>query len=496
MAYTIDKYSTGQLTVIEDGTVDQTTDLKLVGKNYAGYGEIQNENFVYLLENFAGSASPPRAIAGQLWFDTGNSKLKFYDGFQWRTSGGAEVNINTPTGLKEGDLWWNGQQLKVYDGTNFVLIGPQAAGAGQTQIVSRTVNNNQGGSNNIITAVVNDEVVFTISSNEFTIDSTDAENAISGFDRIRQGITLKNTLAANSGVTSGDWRLWGTASNSDKLEGKTASDFVTSAGASFSNLASFADAGLQIGDSGDFALSVESLTTNAVIANNVGTQIVINVKDDGGIIRNPIRFFSDSVNPGFDTGTNVRSVTLGEDDRRWERVYANEFDGLALTAKALKDVGTQVEYLPALTAGINTVALRDGLGDIYANVFQGIASEAKYADLAEKYTTDADYPVGTVMAVATQGTAEARSANRGSIAIGVVSAEPAYLMNSEAEGQAIGLKGRVPVRIVGTVNKGDAVYVDDNGCASTAINGGCLVGIALESNSSEEEKLVECVLKV
>ena len=79
MAYTIDRYNKGQLTVIEDGTIDQSTDLKLVGKNYAGYGEIQNENFVFLLENFAGTVAPPRAISGQLWFDSGNSKLKFWE---------------------------------------------------------------------------------------------------------------------------------------------------------------------------------------------------------------------------------------------------------------------------------------------------------------------------------------------------------------------------------------------------------------------------------
>ena len=49
MAYTINRFDTSQLTVVEDGTIDQTTDIKLVGKNYAGYGEIQNENFVCLI---------------------------------------------------------------------------------------------------------------------------------------------------------------------------------------------------------------------------------------------------------------------------------------------------------------------------------------------------------------------------------------------------------------------------------------------------------------
>src|SRR6056300_993827 len=106
MAYTINRYNNATLTVVEDGTLDQTTDLKLVGKNYAGYGEIQNENFVFLLENFAGASQPPKAISGQIWFDSGNSKLKFYDGTKWRTTGGAEVPATAPSGLTEGDFWW------------------------------------------------------------------------------------------------------------------------------------------------------------------------------------------------------------------------------------------------------------------------------------------------------------------------------------------------------------------------------------------------------
>lgn len=152
MAYTIDTYSNSRSWKIEDGTIDQTTDLKLVGKNYAGYGEIQNENFVFLLENFAGQAEPPRKITGQLWFDSGNSKLKFYDGTKWRTTGGAEVSSTIPTGLKEGDFWWDtsNEQLYTYNGGDFVLIGPQSAGSGQTQIVSRTVRDDTGNSSESI----------------------------------------------------------------------------------------------------------------------------------------------------------------------------------------------------------------------------------------------------------------------------------------------------------------------------------------------------------
>jgi len=66
MAYAIDRYNNTLLTTVEDGTVDQTTDLKFIGKNYAGYGEIQNENFLFLLENFSGANQPARPISGQV----------------------------------------------------------------------------------------------------------------------------------------------------------------------------------------------------------------------------------------------------------------------------------------------------------------------------------------------------------------------------------------------------------------------------------------------
>ena len=166
MAYTIDRYNRTVLTVVEDGTLDQTTDIKLVGKNYAGYGEIQNENFVYLLENFAGSTAPPKAISGQIWFDSSASKLKFYDGTKWRTTGGAEVLATAPSGLTEGDFWWdtNNEQLYAYNGSDFVLVGPQDAGDGVTQMQSRSIRDTQAVNHSVIVSVVNDTVVHVISN--------------------------------------------------------------------------------------------------------------------------------------------------------------------------------------------------------------------------------------------------------------------------------------------------------------------------------------------
>jgi hypothetical protein len=148
----------------------------------------------------------------------------------------------------------------------------------------------------------------------------------------------------------------------------------------------------------------------------------------------------------------------------------------------------------ARDASTNTIS--GASGNFSAGTITATATAARYADLAEKYSTDTDLAPGTVVTVCVHEGHDVEAASIGDIAIGVVSTDPAVMMNSEAEGQYIGLKGRLPVRVIGAVAKGQVVFVDNNGCASTSINGGSMVGIALESNTNTAEKLVECVLKV
>jgi len=98
MSYTINHYNGKLLATVADGTVDTSTDLTLIGKNYAGYGQSQNDNFVWLLENFANTTQPPNPLAGQIWYDSANKKLKFFDGSQIRTASTAELGATAPTG--------------------------------------------------------------------------------------------------------------------------------------------------------------------------------------------------------------------------------------------------------------------------------------------------------------------------------------------------------------------------------------------------------------
>ena len=118
----------------------------------------------------------------------------------------------------------------------------------------------------------------------------------------------------------------------------------------------------------------------------------------------------------------------------------------------------------------NTIPCRDSNSDIFANIFQGTASSAQYADLAEKYISDAEYGVGTVVVfggneeiTVTEKYADTRVA-------GVISEFPAYLMNSESNGQPVALRGKVPVRVIGQVKKGDLLVTSNvPGFAQAAI---------------------------
>ena len=495
MAYTIDRYSGVTLTTVEDGTVDQTTDIKLVGKNYAGYGEIQNENFLHLLENFSGTSQPPKAISGQVWFDATASKLKFYDGSKFRTTGGAEVSATQPAGLATGDLWWDStnEQLYAYNGTGYVLIGPQGSGTSVTQMKTVTIRDTTSTNRLVIQAIVNDEVIYMISAVSFTIDSTDPTNAVTGFDVVKKGLTLRNTQNATGGVTSSTDYYWGTASNSLKLGGYSASDFALAGSGSFTSLVNFADAGISIGDSNDLKIYVEN-DNQGVIQNDVGTVIKIKVDDSVGTVTQPLQIESTGMHPGTDNTFN-----LGKSGTKFATVYATSFSGLATQASTLA-VGAN--YRSASTAATNnTVAVRDGSGNLVANLFTGTATQAQYADLAEKYTTTEEYPVGTIMTIVKADMqesidAEMEACGESEIPCGVISAKPAYLMNAEADGQAVALKGRVPVRVTGLIVKGEPIYTAMDGMGNQDSRHGTMVGIALENNDEDGEKLVEVFLKV
>jgi hypothetical protein len=188
-------------------------------------------------------------------------------------------------------------------------------------------------------------------------------------------------------------------------------------------------------------------------------------------------------------GSNGISITNGDG------VAGNPVINISNTASVtLGGLTTGALTTPSITkSGTNGTGDIGQTGNRFGTIF-GTATSARYADLAEKYTTDQEYEPGTVLAVATAGDAESTATwQSGQRVLGVVSTNPAFLMNDEADGQAIALRGRVPVKVVGPIRKGQPLICNQDGkgiygdtCNSFAI--------ALETNEDHGVKLVECVI--
>ena len=599
MAYEVNKFNNVFLTSVADGTIDTTTDLRLVGKNYAGYGEVQNENFVHLLENFANTTAPPKAITGQIWFDTSIKKLKFYDGAKFKTAGGAEASTSAPSGLSVGDFWWDtaAKQLYTYTGTDFTLIGPIASPDLGTSIISPAVVygtlTTAEGPHTILKVIADNKTIAVISKTAFTLDNS--KNAIDDFTVIKKGVTLAKS---QTGVSTDDFTFWGTASNAAKLGGFTADQYIKTGESSFISEVSFGDPGFQVGDGNDLRIRVEN-GSDVIVENRLGNDItfritVTDVTDE----RDIAVVKSTGVEPGISN-----AYTLGSITKQWSNVYSTAFNGAligavtgnttgvhkgniiaddstvlinattkqigfasanivgTLTGSVTGSASTAVnanqltnldpsatvpvtaiptivvrnssgnilanqfvgiadkvdrtfidrtnaivdpswadgtpstQYRTArLTATAYSIAARDVSGNITATVFNGTATAARYADLAEKYLADKEYVPGTVVMIG--GEKEVTASDVNTRAVGVVSADPAFMMNKDLEGGIyVALKGRVPCKAYGSVAKGDRLVAGPAGTAMAAHgNYANVFAVALESTGTRAENIIEVLV--
>jgi hypothetical protein len=586
MSYRVDRFNGTFLVSVADGTIDTTTDLRLIGKNYAGYGEVQNENFLHLLENFANITPPPKAVPGQLWYDSTGTikKLKFYDGDQWKSAAGATVSVNSPSNLTAGDFWFDltTNQLYVWNGGTFVLVGPEnIVDITSTSILPADLRDSTGTPYKVLKVNVDTNTVAIISDNVFTINQS--TTPVIGFSRIRKGINLVNTQN-ESGITDNvNDRFWGTASNSDRLGQLLPSAYVTQ-----EQLGVFPDSGYRIGSK--YRAFVEN--SNFPVLENVdfsnpNNSITFRIRTDAGN-RDSLVIKREGIFPSLDS-----QFSIGSESLKWLNVYSDNFIGNLFgnslgthkgdlvsntdvlhfdadtgnffgifgspsdpgtffgnfagdftgdlngtAARALSIAGFTVsEQVPSEPIGIgrvtiplrdtqgnlyatsfvgtadranlllvgstyrstsltpdnNTIAARDQFGDIQANVFRGVATSARYADLAEKYLPDQTYFPGTVVSVG--GEKEITASRDGDRAIGIISQNPAFKMNSDLEdGVYVALKGRVPVRVVGDVKKGDRLVAADGGCARAVKGDLELINVFAIALSNSIDSEVEAVV--
>jgi len=379
MPYILNKTNGTIVATVQDASLDLTTDLIFVGRNYAGYGEVQNENFLKLLENFSNPTPPTKSIEGQIWYNSSSKQLSVYTGVEWSGIANLDIASLTPTNFKTpstGNLWYNfkEQQLHVYNGSEYKLIGPPIGAGTLGQWVGSFDIGIDTTRRFNIKAVVgqNNDVVALVSADTYQVGPGSADDndifSLPSTTEIRRGINLvgaNNVTGVSATSTSTGSLFWGTAAHALRADSATST----------------------------VGLTVQEL-------------------NDSSTIHYP---------------------------------YFGDTEGAVY-----RDNGLQ--YRPST----NT---------LIADVFQGVATSARFADLAERYEADAIYNFGTVVVLG--GSAEITvTSKRASTAVaGIISKDPGFKMNADAGSDLthpyVALKGRVPCKVFGPVKKGELLVTSN-----------------------------------
>ena len=586
MPYIVNKFNGSELVVLQDGTLDETTSIKLLGKNYVGYGEVQNENFIHILENFSNINPPARPLTGQAWYDSSIKKFKVYDGTNWVSVGAAETSETSPESPALGALWLksNTKQLYVYSDEGWILIGPEGdENFGQNRIKSVILRDLGLVNHIVLVAYVDGDAQFIISSDTFSIYPADI---ITGFGDLFPGINVRNSSNFVGNVK-------GNSDTSTRLQTSRLINGVPFDGTSnisiTSNTTGTLTAGSYISGSNFNGSSNTTWSVDASSLNTIGTLVArdstgsfeagtITADEFVGVLNGNVnvdygqsvfnKIICDNIEGFTFNGTAAKSLAL-EPGRNINGVFfdgtsditvpsaAGTLIGTTLAANVLSSSLTSVGTLTALSVadpGITIggsgqirllmessfptlkITSGDGLkvtindpsqgggqadfefissqrslslggleapafvgdlsttcnlglptkpfGKIYANILYGTATTAQYADLAENYQADDYYEPGTVLEFG--GRHEVTLAQDGTQRVaGVVTSNPAYLMNSKLQGEhvvAIALQGRVPCKVRGSIKKGDMLQAASGGYARPAISPkiGTIIGKSLE----------------
>ena len=481
MAYTINLTDGTVFATIPDGTINTSSSMILVGKNYAGYGEFLDENFIHLLENGSNTVAPGAPLTGQLWWDKTSSVMKVYNGTSFKTISSATASASAPTGNVVGDVWWDttNQQLKVWNGSSWVLVGPAStSGEGTSGAIVDTVTDNLSVDHVVVKFFVSDTIVAIMSKDAtFT-----PQVAITGFATIGPGMQLSSTVS--------NVLFRGTATNAQLLDSIDSTQFLRSDenDTTSGTLGILNDAGLTVGADSDAQLLVNTATSAVTLKNNTSDENLQLQVNDGGVQTVALRIIGSTSQVQIPTTLDVTgnasftaNVTVGN---------LSSGTGLVSVGGIRNNNGNSVGNIGSATGYFNTVF--------------ATATTALYADVAERFAADQILAPGTVVELG--GAAEITKAQieLSERVFGVVSTKAAYLMNSGAGDDQthppIAMTGRVPVKVVGTCNKGDRLVSAGNGLARAAgpgeANAFNVIGRALVNKIDNDEGLVEAIVTI
>jgi hypothetical protein len=475
MAYTITTTAGATLASIADGTVNSTnTSLTLIGKNYAGYGIFLNENYIKLLENFYNSSAPTAPLAGQLWYDSTNNLLKVYNGTIWKPISSSASGTSQPASPVIGDLWYDSAnaQLKVWSGSAFITVGPSyTTTSGTSGAVVETILDSGSASHVVVKFYISNTVVAILSKDSTFTPGT----SISGFTTIVPGFNLSSAI-------SGAF-FTGTVSTAATLSGITASQFLRSDQAASSAYAVTVGS-LLVGSD----LAVTTSSGDVSVRNGTSNKNLDLYINKGGVDTKAIGITGTT---GAVSVTGALAVT-----------GASTLTGAVTASSTLAITGVTTVSNKILPNANNTIDI-GAVGTTFATIYAK-ATSAQYADLAERFEADSVYLPGTVVELG--GVKEITRAvqDLSESVFGVISTAAAYLMNAGAGSDdthpAVAVNGRVPVRVIGRVNKGDRLVSAGNGLARAAdrteITAFNVIGRSLEDKTTQDEGTIEAIVKL
>jgi len=593
MAYTINLTDGTVFATIADGTVNTNSSMILVGKNYAGYGEFLDENFIHLLENGSNTTAPSSPLTGQLWWDKTNSLLKVYNGSIFKTISAATSSATAPVSNVQGDLWYDtvNQQLKVWTGAAFIVVGPAfSSSEGTTGAIPETINDSSASPHFVTSLYVNNTRVAIVSKDA---NFTPAAPINSTFPTIFNGITLWNSGSPVFGGSATNAQLLDNLDSTDFMRATantatsgilrvqnntglfvgTANVFNVSAAnndaliksdISTGNLVIQANVGgttydvaRALGASGTFAVSnaatvgtTLNVTGNVTGGNlNTGAQVVATGNVTGGNIVTPglITASGAITSTANVTGGNLRTAGLvsatgnitsaGNVAGTFFIGNGSQLTGLSLGVSVTKfvngtsegNIGDTNGNINFNVAGTSNVAVFTTTGGVFtgittpsiaksgtnavgnigsaSNFFNRVfatATTALYADVAERFASDEVMEPGTVVELG--GTKEITRATSelSEQVFGVISTNPAFTMNGGAGEDdthpAVAMTGRVPVKVVGRVRKGDRLVSAGNGVARAAAPGEItafnVIGRSLVDKLTPESGTIEAIVTI
>ena len=322
MPYTINRTNGTQIITIQDGTLNTTAiDLTIIGKNYSGYGEAFNENFVKVLENFANTIPPKKPLQGQLWFDTARKKLRVYESGSssslnsagrtpWKPLAALDVGSNFPTGYNQGELFYHTENKALYAytgvGSDWTRIGPIVTRGADSGAIPSAIKDSTNIDQTVVKMVVNGVETSIFASSEFTVNASETNIRIK-YPSLKEGINLPGTDVNGVSVTSAANKtgalLWGTSGSALGLVRASNNEFVTAdqflkrteIESLDSQIKTSSDDGVLIGNQRVLLLHITSPSVGNISVIN-GSTLRINTKRDTSSTYNIVSFTTDGSN--------------------------------------------------------------------------------------------------------------------------------------------------------------------------------------------------------